>query len=103
MFDKGSMLNWDTDIHDLELISNIADRFIEIAKHYGKEFPKMDLVMDIEATHNNGCPLRLAALLEANYSELVHDVIGIWNNLDRETGQLKNCFQPRYARPVMAG
>jgi hypothetical protein len=52
--------------------------------------------MDISACHSNGCPLRLADLLAAKNFDFMHDVAGIHNNIDRETGKLKGNFLPRY-------
>lgn len=57
----------------------------------------MDLDMDLCATHRNGNPLQLAALLGAAYSDFAHDLAGIRRHIDRETGQLGGCFSPRYA------
>lgn len=64
--------------------------------------PVSDVVMDIIAVHRNGCPLRLAELLAADDFNFAHDVFGIRRHLDRTTGQLRNCFVPRFARPRAA-
>lgn len=56
------------------------------------------LVMDVTACHLNGCPLHLEDLAEADNFNLLHDVVGIYRHLDRETGRLKDCFLPRYAK-----
>lgn len=55
------------------------------------------LVMDIEATHCNGCRLRLDDLASAKDSDFIHDIAGIHNHLDRATGQLTGNFTPRYS------
>lgn len=34
-------------------------------------------------------------LLEADDFEFTHDIIGIQNNINRETGEFENCFVPR--------
>lgn len=60
----------------------------------------MDWSMDFTATHANGCPLRLEALLEADDFNFMHDAFGIARHIDRETGKLGNCFLPRYAAPA---
>ncbi|KKK55056.1 hypothetical protein LCGC14_3078450, partial [marine sediment metagenome] len=41
--------------------------------------------------------LDLARFLEGPDFDFAHDVWGIRNHLNRETGQLENCFLPRYA------
>ena len=56
-----------------------------------------DLMMDITATHANGCPLQLDQLLECEDFDFVHDIAVIRRHLDRETGHLKDCFVPRTA------
>ena len=72
----------------------------QIAKRLGQLIPKaiqMDTVMDLTATHVNGCPLNLAALLVADDETFLHDCGGIRINLNRTTGQLDLGFQPRMA------
>jgi hypothetical protein len=54
-------------------------------------------MMDIEACHSNGMPLKLDELLKADRYNFAHDLVGIYNHLDRVTGQLGDCFVPRYA------
>ena len=76
----------------------------EIAKRAHQNFGSLtgrkpiDFVMDITAVHANGCPLRLQALLDADEFNFTHDVLGIYRHLDRDTGQLGDCFTPKYAQ-----
>lgn len=56
------------------------------------------LEMDISATHVN-CPLDLDKLANAPVFDFTHDIVGIINNLNRDTGELENCFVPRCAKP----
>jgi len=58
---------------------------------------KFDLIMDISATHLSN-PLRLKALLEADAFNFSHDINGIMMYLNRTTGQLTNCFSPRFSK-----
>lgn len=60
---------------------------------------KMNLLMDVEATHCNGCPLDLARLVEFNDMNLCHDIDGINRHIDRTTGALLHHFLPRCALP----
>ena len=53
--------------------------------------------LDITVVHVNTCPLKLRELMKAPDSDLIHDAVGIVNHIDRETGELKHCFYPRYA------
>ena len=73
---------------------------VDIAKRAVKQFPELDFLdtqMDICATHANGCTLRLKDLLDADDFNFGHDIIGIYNHIDRETGKLVNCFLPRFS------
>lgn len=83
-----------------ETIIKIAKRAEEIAgKNQIEISSRMHIVMDIEATHCNGCRLKLDELLAFPDFDFVHDVWGIMRHLDRETGQLTNCFLPRCSAP----
>ena len=60
------ILKWTTSKEELDLISEIADRYIELSQEHHFPTPdKTDLMMDIDATHSNGCPLKLKELLES--------------------------------------
>ena len=64
----------------------------------GRETDQLSLMMDIECvdkTHNLDLDAMLADL--DSYS-VVHDVVGIFNHLDRETKQLTDCWSPRFGR-----
>lgn len=83
------------------IIKAIAERFVRSMVELGdRHWDTLSVEMDITACHLNGCPLRLGALLEAEAASFAHDVGGIIANLDRETGRLRNHFQPRFARPT---
>ena len=60
---------------------------------------KTTFVMDLTACHANGNPLRLAELLAADDGNFAHDIFGINRHLNRQTGELMDCFSPRYSRP----
>ncbi len=60
----------------------------------------LDGMMDISAAHLNGCPLDLDQLLAADDPNFLLDVVGIQRNINRQTGELDNCFAPRFTRPV---
>lgn len=96
------MLNWTHSKEVTEDIGKIVDRYTEFHHSLGipKEYqrPRMDLLMDVEATHCNGCPLKLRELLEADDFNFTHDMIGIQRHLNRKTGHLEDCFVPRYAQ-----
>jgi hypothetical protein len=87
------MLNW-TMKSDVEykLLSLIANR---ISKASGR--PYLDWLMDVELAYQD-CPMRLEGLLNAGDSDFYHDLDGIRNHLNRETGKLEDCFVPRFAQ-----
>lgn len=83
-------------LEDDNVIRAIVDR---AAKTFQGKINKMGLTMDITACHANGNPLRLDDLLTASPFDFAHDVFGIIDHLDRETGSLINHFSPRFSQP----
>ncbi len=88
------MVSFDVSREDAKLIQAIVDRAVKMELLGGS---RMDLEMDIEAVHANGTPLRLADLLAADTFNFSHDVSGIQNCIDRNSGGLRNHFLPRFA------
>ena len=76
------------------------DIIMEIATRAEKRnllmFDRLSLSMDLDCTHEE-FNLRLHDLLKADDYNFAHDIIGIQNNLNRQTRQMENCFVPRYA------
>ena len=81
----------------MEVERLIMLRAADMVKEVGGKYPSLDILMDVDACHSNGCPLQLQALLAADDFNFAHDVFGIRANINRHTGQLMNCFVPRYA------
>ena len=79
---------------ELRHISRIVARVKIIAP----DIDVMSLRMDIEACHSNGNNLRLELLADAETHDFMHDVWGIMRNINRQTGELENCFLPRYSQ-----
>jgi len=88
-------INWEATKEDAEIIHKVALRSI---RDYPTQRPLLDIEMDITATHLNGNPLRLGALLNADRFNFAHDIFGIFANLNRRTGEIENCFVPRYSQ-----
>lgn len=95
------MINWNATPDELELFSHIADRAVAMARAHGFEYNRIDASMDINAVHCNGTPLRLRALLESSDSDFAHDVFGIRQHINRNTGTLDGVFVPRYQKNDM--
>ena len=91
------MINWHTTKEELESIVRIAERAKIVADNHGYDVPYREFLMDLIACHANGCPLALEELLNAGAFDFSHDVWGIRQHINRETGQLEHCFIPRYA------
>ena len=87
-------MEWEATTEERKKISAICDRAI---KGNIKQ-SKLDLSMDIEATHCNGCFLDLDKLLNSKDSDFFHDICGIIECINRGTGELKDCFLPRCSR-----
>lgn len=83
---------------DLETILRIAERAVHhpIIGEYLDD--KTTIIMDINATHSNGCPLRLGMFEGSNDPDFIHDILGIRRHINRKTGRLEDCFTPRFAQ-----
>lgn len=86
---------------EIIIASRIAARAVVMAADIGFEYKHQDAMMDIEACHSNGCPLKLGELLAADDGNFGHDVFGIRRFIDRQTGQLGGAFLPRFAMPLV--
>ena len=87
------MIDWSRGTkEDTALIGKIAKRAVkELGVSQG------DVCMDLLACHTHGNPLDLAALMAAECSDFAHDICGINRHLNRDTGELKDCFSPRHS------
>lgn len=76
-------------------------KIAEIAKRADETgllmFDRMSLILDLEAVHGE-IGLKLEELLNADDLNFSHDIVGIQNNIDRQSKTLQNCFLPRYAK-----
>lgn len=81
--------------HETELIQRIAARASSLLG--ARFYTRIDAMLDVSACHLNGCPLDLERLLSADDFNFIHDVSGIHRHLNRVTGELADCFRPRFA------
>ena len=91
-----SEINMDASTEELVLIEKIMIRAFK-KPEIRVITTKLFLMMDITAAHCNGCRLDLKKFLDAPDAEFFHDVVGIMYHLSRETGKLKEPFEPRCA------
>ena len=87
------MINFDVTNEDHKLIGAITNRAMGLTT----TLDRINVAMDLTAVHANGCQLNLSGLLNAPDGHFLHDIYGINRHLDRSTGQLTECFLPRYA------
>ena len=82
---------------DILIIGKISSRFHDYRMDGMVKRPKKStIMMDVSAAHIK-CPLDLKGLLGAEDIDFIHDVAGISRHIDRGTGELKDCFLPRFA------
>lgn len=95
---KEATLSWDVSGAELGVIAEIAHRAaaMKVCRELGYDFKWA--MMDLQATHANGTPLRLDDLLKADDFNFSHDILGIRRHLDRKTGKLGGFFSPRFSR-----
>ena len=80
-----------------------VDRYNAMEKEVGArikevEARRLNLSMDLCATHANGCPLDFQILAGFDDFNFFHDIDGVSSRLDRETGKLTRFFVPRCAK-----
>lgn len=88
-------INFNVSPKDREMIVEVVERAIRLARDAGWNYDRMDAEMDVTACHLNGCKLDLPKLLRADDFTFAHDVFGIRRHLNRTTGALLDCFSPR--------
>lgn len=93
-----SKIIWECSKEETILIHEIAKRAVKDYARAGVKLDFIDTSMDITACHLNGNPLDLEKLLKADPFNFAHDITGIARHIDRETGQLKDCFLPRCSK-----
>ena len=87
-------ISFTVSLTDARLIAKIVNRAMALGI---EGYDRMTCGMDLTACHANGCELNLNALLAAKDFDFTHDILGIRQHINRETGELENCFAPRYA------
>lgn len=85
-------LNFNTTKEDFKTIHAIVARVLK----FHPSTNVMTLTMDLSAVHNS-CPLKLQELLAGEDADFFHDIYGIQRHINRKTGELEDCFLPRFA------
>ena len=88
------MVSFDVTAGEMAVIREIAKRACEL-------FPQTadleQIEMDVTVTHANGNPLDLETMLDSQDNDFMHDIAGIYLHLNRDTGKLMDCFDPRFS------
>ena len=84
-------------------IRKIADRAVTMAASMGARLEHSDVAIALTACHLNGCRLALGWLEAAEDLHFAHDVFGILEHMDRESGTLRHHFTPRAASVARRG
>jgi hypothetical protein len=92
------MISFAVSKNDAEVIAKIAQRASKAARKCGFRYSVLEASMDVTACHANGTPLKLEEFLKADEFDFTHDAFGIRRHIDRNDGNLKDCFLPRYAQ-----
>lgn len=89
-------INWKASKAEYKQINAIVDRAVKLAERHGVDYTDRSTVqMDLLACHLNGMPLDLDKLASADDFNFAHDVFGIAEHINRETGQIERFFVPR--------
>lgn len=83
-----------TSITNQMKLLTIVRRVEALYPHF--KIDRLALMMDIEAAILH-TPLDLDRWIASDNFNFMHDVHGIQSSLNRETGELENCFRPRFA------
>lgn len=92
-------MNFKLTLDEHKTIVNIAQRAHAMAKEQGLDYSVLEANMDISACHANGCRLKLSELASTDNFNFAHDVFGIRRHINRQSGELEDCFLPRFAQP----
>jgi hypothetical protein len=82
---------------ETDLIKRIVDRAEQLARRFKQQTPRAAIVLDLVMAHRMQ-PLDLKMLLAADDGNFAHDVFGIMRHIDRNSGVMRDCFVPRFAR-----
>jgi hypothetical protein len=82
---------------ELQLINQIAERGRMMYLRAKLDVPIWQIEGELMLAHKKR-PLRLGELAQADDFNFAHDVIGIRNHINLETGEMSDHFLPRFSR-----
>jgi hypothetical protein len=86
--------NFEATREEIDLMSKIAARAVAELDHPDSQ---LHIIMDLNVAHND-IPLDFERLLEFPKFDFSHDIYGIRQHLNRDTGKIEDCFLPRCAK-----
>jgi len=77
-----------------------AKRYEKMTRPLPRGYERINLIMDLTAADgvNGNCPLDWDRLIAADDFNFLHDLSGICRHINRDTGELENCFLPRFTK-----
>jgi hypothetical protein len=79
------------------LLTEIVNRAEKLSRRFKQPTVRATIVLDLVMAHRMQ-PLDLELLLAADDVNFAHDVFGIMRHIDRNSGAMRDCFVPRFAR-----
>lgn len=85
---------------NMDHASKAADRYEGMTPNLHRNYRRINLMMDLCAADgvNGNAPIDWDRLLAADDFNFMHDVSGICRHINRDTGELENCFVPRFTK-----
>ena len=77
-------------------VGTIVAKYADLLDKNSIPYEKFGLEMDILRTHKL-LNLRLKEMANCDDGNFGHDVLGIYRHLNRQTGEMEDCFVPRFS------
>ena len=76
-----------------DVVCKVMDKASALFPNY----KRITMGLDLLNAHDD-VGIDFSRLLAFDNMDFIHDIMGIRNNMNRETGKLENCFLPRCAK-----
>ena len=85
---------------EMQAILKVIERAQTLVPDFLKtrSYPQMDMLLDLEAVNSSGDGLDFEKLIKFDDFNFLHDILGIRKHINRETGELEDCFLPRCSK-----
>ena len=90
-----NLFDGSVNLNTTDMESDLIEFVVARAQECGATENPDETMLDITACHCNGTPLDLLGLIKASEQDFVHDITGIHAHIDRQSGKLKDLFEPR--------